>query len=140
MWIKTYSTITKNVSNEQMWRLFADVNNWQKWDHEIEYAKLEGNFEAGNYFILKPKGSPKVKIALVEVIENKKFVDLTKFPLAKMYGEHVFEQTAEGLKITTTMKVTGLLSFLWIKLVAQNIVNGLPTETQNQIKYAAAHY
>lgn len=140
MWIKTYSTITKNVTNEQMWRLFADVNNWHKWDHEIEYAKLEGNFKEGNYFILKPKGSPKVKIALVEVIENKKFVDLTIFPLAKMYGEHVFEQTTEGLKITTTMKVTGLLSFLWIKLVAQNIVNGLPTETQNQIKYASAYY
>ncbi|MFA9214865.1 MAG: SRPBCC family protein [Candidatus Methylacidiphilales bacterium] len=140
MWIKTYSTITKNVTHEQMWRLFADVNNWHKWDHEIEYAKLEGNFKLGNYFILKPKGSPKVKIELIEVLENKKFVDLTKFPLAKMYGEHVFEQTAEGLKITTTMKVTGLLSFLWIKLVAQNIVNGLPTETQNQIKYAAAHY
>jgi hypothetical protein len=106
-------------------------------DTEIEYAKMEGKFEKGNHFILKPKGGPKVKIELIETIENKKFVDYTKFPLAKMYGEHIFEETNEGLKITTTMKVEGLLSFVWIKLVAQGIVDSLPKETQQQITFAS---
>jgi len=137
MWTKSYSVETKEATKEQMWKLFADVNNWHKWDTGIEYAKMEGKFEKGNHFELKPKGGPKVKIQLVETIENKKFVDFTKFPLAKMYGEHVFEETPNGLKITTTMRVEGLLSFLWVKLVAKNIADGLPNEMPEQIKFAS---
>jgi len=136
MWTKSYSIVTKEVTKEQMWKLFADVNNWHTWDEGIEFAKMEGEFEKGNHFLLKPKGGPKLNIELIETIENVKFVDLTKFPLAKMYGEHLFEETPQGLKITTTMKVEGLLAFLWIKLVAKGIVDGLPNEMQMQIKTA----
>lgn len=137
MWIKSYSLVTKEASKEQLWKLFSDVNNWHKWDTGIDYAKMEGAFEKGNVFELKPKGGPKVKIQLIETIQNQKFVDFTKFPLAKMYGEHTFEEIAEGLKVTTTMKVNGPLGFLWRKIVAQNIVDALPTEMQAQIKYAS---
>jgi Polyketide cyclase / dehydrase and lipid transport len=137
MWTKSHSMVTKEVTKEQMWKLFADVNNWHTWDAGIEYAKMEGKFERGNRFELKPKGGPKVKIELVEIIENKKFVDLTKFPLAKMYGEHTFEETPNGLKITTTMKVEGPLSFLWVKLVAKDIVDHLPQEIPEQVKFAS---
>ena len=137
MWTKSYSIVTKEATKEQMWKLFADVNNWHTWDKGIDYAKMDGKFEKGNFFELKPKGAGKVKIQLVETIENHKFVDFTKFPLAKMYGDHTFEETPEGLKVTTTMTVTGPLSFLWIKLVAQGIVDGLKEEMPEQIKYAS---
>lgn len=136
MWTKSCSIITKEATKEQLWKLFADVNHWHVWDTEIEYASIEGKFEKGNHFILKPKKGPKVKIELVETIENKKFVDLTRFPLAKMYGEHIFEETSDGLKVTTTMTVKGMLGFLWVKIVAQGIVNALPTEMQHQVKLA----
>ena len=137
MWTKSYTLETKEATKEQLWKLFADVNNWHIWDEGIESVKMEGKFEKGNHFLLKPKNGPKVKIELIETIENKKFVDFTKFPLAKMYGEHTFEETPNGLRITTTMRVEGLLAFLWIKLVAQNIVNSLPTEMIAQIKAAS---
>jgi hypothetical protein len=53
-----------------------------------------------------------------------------------MYGEHLLEETPEGLKITTTMKVQGVLGFLWRKLVAQKIVDDLPEDMQQQINTA----
>ena len=136
MWIKSYSVVTNEVTAEQMWKLFSDVNNWHTWDKEIEWAKMEGEFSKGNHFMMRPKGGPNVKIKLVETTPNKSFTDFTKFPLAKMYGTHTFENTSEGLKITTTMKVQGILDFLWIKLVAQKIVDGLPIEMQVQIQTA----
>lgn len=137
MWTKSQSVVTKEATKEQMWKLFADVNNWYKWDTGIEYAKMEGEFEKGNFFELKPKGGPKVKIQLLETLENHKFVDCTTFPLAKMTGTHTFEETQNGLKITTTITVKGILAFLWIKIVAQKIVDGLPVEMLEQIKYAS---
>jgi Polyketide cyclase / dehydrase and lipid transport len=138
MWSKSYSVVTQAVTKEQMWNLVSDVNHWHTWDKGIEFANLEGEFQEGNYFTLKPKGGPKVRIQLIEVVRNKKFVDFTKFPLAKMYGEHTFEETNEGLKITVTMKVEGILSALWVKLVAGDIVKGLPEDTAAQIKAAAS--
>ncbi|SEW50996.1 SRPBCC family protein [Chitinophaga arvensicola] len=137
MWSKSHSIITRKATKEQMWKLFADVNNWHTWDQGIEYARLDGNFEKGNTFLLKPKGGPKVKIELFEIIPNKRFTDLTRFPLAKMYGDHTFEETPEGLKITVTMTVSGVLGFLWKKIVAQDIVNKLPEEMRNQVSVAS---
>ncbi len=137
MWTKSHATITNEVTREQMWKLFADVNNWHTWDNGIEYATMEGPFEKGNHFTLKPRKGPKVKIELIETEKNRKFVDLTRFPLAKMYGEHTFEDTPAGLKITTTMKVEGPLGFLWKKLVAEGIANAVPEEVKTQIKFAS---
>lgn len=137
MWSKSHSVTTKAVTKEQMWNLFADVNNWHTWDTGIEYAKIEGNFEKGNHFLLRPKGGPNVKVELLEVVENKRFLDVTNFPLAKMYDEHLFEETPEGLKITNIITVKGLLGFLWVKLVAKKIVDALPVDVQEQIKAAS---
>jgi len=137
MWTKSHSIVTKAVTKEQMWKLFADVNNWHTWDKGIEFAKMDGKFEKGNFFTLRPKGGPDVKVTLLETVENNRFLDVTKFPLAKMYDNHTFEDTAEGLKITNTITVTGALGFLWVKLVAQKIADALPGDMQDQVEAAA---
>ncbi len=137
MWTKSHSIVTKEVTKEQMWKLFADVNNWHTWDEGIEFAKMEGEFEKGNFFTLRPKGGPNVKVELLETVENKSFLDVTKFPLAKMFDKHTFEETPQGLKITNTISVTGVLGFLWRKIVAQKIVDSLPNDMQTQIKAAS---
>ncbi|MBK9936342.1 MAG: SRPBCC family protein [Cytophagaceae bacterium] len=137
MWTKSHSIVTEEVTKEQMWKLFADVNNWHTWDEGIEFAKMEGKFEKGNFFTLRPKGGPNVKVKLLETVENKSFLDVTKFPLAKMFDNHTFEETPQGLKITNTISVTGVLGFLWRKIVAQKIVDSLPNDMQTQIKSAS---
>ncbi|BDA77380.1 hypothetical protein LPTSP3_g03100 [Leptospira kobayashii] len=137
MWTKSYSIITEKVTKEQIWKLFEDVNNWHTWDEGIEFAKLEGKFEAGNHFILRPKGGPNVKVELLETVKNERFSDVTRFPLAQMYDEHLFEETENGLRITNTISVKGILGFLWIKLVAQNIVDSLPKDVAKQVETAS---
>jgi len=137
MWTKSHTVVTKEVTKEQMWKLFANVNDWHTWDQGIEFAKLEGKFEKGNSFLLRPKGGPNVKVTLLETFKDKSFLDVTSFPLAKMYDEHIFEEMVEGLKITNTITVKGLLGFLWIKIIAQKIADALPADMQEQIKAAS---
>lgn len=137
MWSKSYSMVTREVTREQVWKLVSNVNQWHTWDDTVEYAKMDEPFEKGNYFTLKPKGGPKVRIQLIETIENRRFTDLTLFPLAKMYGDHTYEDTPEGVKITITMKVEGLLGFLWRKIVAEGIADGLPSDIEKQVKAAS---
>lgn len=138
MWSKTYSKRVSGIKAEEVWRVWSDVNQWHIWQDDIEYAKLSGKFEVGNKFILKPKGASEVTIKLVKVETNKCFVDLTCFPLAKMYDEHEFISFGDELEIKTTIRVTGLFSFIWRKLVAEKIANESAVQTEQLIKRVIA--
>jgi hypothetical protein len=126
MWIKSHSKIYKNVSKENIWLIWSDVNNWPKWDKELEYCKMDHSFVKGTQFILKPKSGPKVKITLSEVMPHRKFTDYCKFPGAIMVDDHELEETPEGVRITNTITVKGLLSFIWVRLVAKNVAKSIP--------------
>jgi len=128
MWAKSYSKIYKDVKKEDIWRVWADVNNWPRWDKELDYCKMDGTFVRGNQFVLKPIDGPKVKIILSEVIPNIKFTDYCKFFGATMYDAHQIDETPEGIRITSTISVTGLLSIIWVNLVAKNVANGVPKQ------------
>lgn len=137
MWTKSHTIVTKEATKEQMWKLFTDINNWHLWNNEIEFAKLEGKAEAGNYYLIKPKNGRVVKVELIEVIENKHCLELGRFPLAQMYYDHLLEETLDGLKITSTITVNGLLSFLWVNLVIKKIAATMASHVQDQIKVAS---
>jgi len=97
---------------------------------------MDGSFTVGNYFKLKPERAPAVKIELIEIEEGRKFTDCTRFFGAKMYDTHALEETADGLRLTNTLVVTGLLKFLWIKLVAQNVADTVPQEMDALVSLA----
>lgn len=130
MWIKTYSKIFKDIKKEDIWHIWIDVNNWTTWHTDLDYCQMEGAFEVGNYFMLKPKGASPVKITLTEINEGYSFTDCTNFFGAKMYDTHALEETLEGLKLTNTIVVTGPLKWLWVKLVVQNVASTVANETE----------
>jgi hypothetical protein len=136
MWVQSYSKIYQNVKKEDIWRLWADIDNWHKWHGDLDYCKLAGDFKAGNYFMLKPKGMKAFKIDLMEIVHGQKFTDCTKFFGAKMYDTHEMEETKEGLRLSNKLVVTGPLKFLWIKLVAQNVANTVPGEMDALVNLA----
>lgn len=136
MWIRNYSKTFKNIKREDIWRIWTDVNNWATWHGDLDYCELDGDFVVGNHFMLKPKGMKAVKIMLTEINEGYNFTDCTSFFGAKMYDTHAMEDTAEGLKLTNKLVVTGPLKWLWIKLVAQNIADTVADETEALIKLA----
>lgn len=140
MWEKSYSKLYHDVESQEVWSLWIDVNNWPKWHGDLDYCKLEGLFEVGNYFLLKPKGVPAVKIILTEIEEGRQFTDCTTFFGAKMYDTHLIEETKEGLRLTNKLVVTGPLKWLWIKLVAQKVANSVPDEMDALVKLAKASH
>lgn len=136
MWTRTYSKTFQDIKREDIWRIWTDVNNWPTWHGDLDYCKLDGHFAVGNHFMLKPKGISPVKIMLTEINEGNNFTDCTSFFGAKMYDTHALEETAEGLKLTNTLVVTGPLKWLWIKLVAQNVADTIPEEMESLVKLA----
>ncbi len=136
MWSKTYSKKVYGLKSEHVWKVWTDLNQWHTWQSDIEYAKLEGEFKVGNTFLLKPRGGPRVNIEIIKVEPNRQFTDLTRFPGARMYGSHEFVIHGDELEIKTTMSIEGPLSFVWRKLVAENVANGMREQTENLIEKA----
>lgn len=136
MWTRSHSKIYPDVKKENIWRLWTDVNNWHAWHGDLDYCRMEGTFSVGNHFMLKPKGTPAVKIKLVSIEPGQEFTDCTDFFGAKMYDTHKLEETAQGLRLTNTLIVTGPLKYLWIKLVAANVANTVPQEMDALVNLA----
>lgn len=136
MWEESYSKTFKGVTREEIWAVLTDFDNWPQWQSDLAYCKLLGKREVGAYFELKPKKGPRARIQILEYKKPTRLTDCTKFPGAKMQITHFFEITKEGVKSTTTMKVTGILGFLWRKLVAEDIMNHEPEQTEALIERA----
>jgi hypothetical protein len=135
-WEKTHKIQVKNLGKKQIWKVWQDVNQWHHWDTDIEFARLDQPFAVGSQFLLKPKGGPKFKIKLVKVEKDTAFTDVTKFPLAKMYGIHEMRETKEGLELSHTVRIEGLLSFLWKKIIAEKVAAGLEEQTEKMVQQA----
>ena len=136
MWTGTHSERVSGLSAEKIWKVWTDVNRWNEWQDDLEFARLDGEFREGASFSLRPKGGPNVKVQLVKVEANVNFTDLTRFPLAQMTGAHDLIRRGNELEVRTTMTVTGPLAFLWSRLVAKGIVAALPKQTQALIARA----
>lgn len=139
MWAKTHTQVYQGIKKEDIWRIWTDVNNWATWHEDLDYCKMEDPFAVGNHFILKPKGAPAVKITLTELEEGRKFTDCTSFFGAKMYDTHEIEETEEGLRLINHLAVTGPLTFLWVKLVAQNVAATVPQDMGTLVALARSH-
>ncbi len=128
------SRIVENITKEEIFAKWADINNWHTFNDDIKYAKLDGEFKEGNFFTLGLKGGQKVKIKLLKIEKNKSFTDLTKFPLAKMYGIHEIEEKNGKIEMKATIKIEGILSFLWKKIVAQGVADKLGDDMDRLIR------
>ena len=58
---------------------------------------------------------------------------MTAFPLAKMYGIHEIIEKDGKIELVATIKIEGLLSFLWTKIVAQNVADSLGSDMDKMI-------
>ena len=134
MWTKSYSKIVENLDAAKVWTVWTDVDQWHTWQDDIEYAKLNGEFEKGGLIHFKPRGGPNIKLELAEVKPDSVFVDLTRFPLARMFDSHELIDHGGNLEIKSTIRIQGPLSFLWRKLVAENVANGLEQQTDKLIE------
>ncbi len=135
-WEKTHKMVVQGVKRDQIWKVWENVNEWHLWDADIEFAQMELPFAVGNAFQLKPKAGPKVKIKLLKVISNETFVDMTSFPLAKMYGIHEMRETSQGIEVIHTVRIEGPLAFLWRKIVAEKVAAGLEEQAIKMVQRA----
>jgi len=134
MWKAEYQMRT-DVAPARLYRAITDVNNWNKWDSGLEYTRLEGDVTPGAWFVLKPKGGPRVQMSIDDVRPHV-LVDTAHLLGAKMRTTH--EYVAEGGQSTVhfRVEVSGPLGFFWRKVVGEKQIKEAPSQLAAFVAYA----
>lgn len=65
---------------EKIWPLYEDVNNWFKWEDDLESISLKGTFTQNTTGTMKLSGQPPMDFLLVSVVPGQSFTDRTSIP------------------------------------------------------------
>jgi hypothetical protein len=79
-----------------IWSILCDVPNWKTWNAGIEHIEIDGPFEAGTWFTMKPPGEDSLRSRLVEVRTNELFVDETRLGDLAITVAHRIESLGAG--------------------------------------------
>jgi hypothetical protein len=130
MWI-VYEKIKIKSTPSTIWHYWSDVENWKKWDPDIQWSSINGPFEVGTTGQLKPQKGPKASFIITELISHKKFIDQSKLPFTSLTFIHeIEEETSDFVTVTHGIQFTGLLSPLFSKLIGKSLAKGLPVSLQ----------
>lgn len=125
MW-KQEVTIETEATKEQIWELWSDVENWNKWDDEVLKSELNGEFINGAKGILKPTNGPKSKFILESVKYPIEFTTKSSLPLATMYFTHRISEKNGKRQIIHGVEIKGLTTFIFSKVIGKKNVSELP--------------
>jgi len=136
--MKTLANTLQQTTAEprKIFALWEDINHWNEYDQGIEWAKLDGSFRAGENYTLKPKGGPKVRATILEVVSNQKFVDVSHLFGAKLMFNHTLTRENTMTNVAVTMTVSGPLGWLWARILGKNQQADIEQSTTNLIAKA----
>ncbi|MFZ4456988.1 MAG: SRPBCC family protein [Bacteroidales bacterium] len=136
MWHKSLTIQTNEATREQIWAVLTNINRWNEWDDELEWTKLDGEPRLNADFYLKPKGGPKTRITITQFDKPAIFADISHLPLAKMETIHTLSETSKGVEIAMEIRISGLLTFLWSKVIGKGQIGGGKVQIQRLIDKA----
>lgn len=77
------------VSPERIWDFYANIENWYKWEDNLQDITLDGDFVTGNKGVMTLKGQPPMNYELTEMSEYQSFCDKASIPgLGSIYFNH----------------------------------------------------
>lgn len=124
-WQYSHSTESP-ASASQVWAKYQDVADWPAWDDQIEWAQLDGPFTAGAVGQLKPQGLKPSPLQFTHVSENTRFTTLTRLPGTDLVFDHTLIPTLNGVRITHTVRASGILAPVLYFTLRKSLVQHLP--------------
>jgi hypothetical protein len=118
-----------NSKKGEIWSLWTDVKNWNKWIVGVEYSYLNGYFENGANGSLKTfigSNSLFLFFVLKNCIFNKSFIMEIKLTLCSMNIGYELIEEENRVKIKHYIKIRGPLTFIHKKHIGREIWERMP--------------
>jgi hypothetical protein len=134
----SHSELTK-AAPEDVWAHWSEIENWPNWDVGLDACTPKGGFEAGESFMLVPKGAPQpIEVTLVDVVPNERFVDETKLPFGSIRATHTINKEGDQYRVTHTIeaKVAPEQSEFFEQAIWSGMEQGVAESVRNIVKLA----
>ena len=126
--MKFFHAMTTTASKQQIWQIWADVENWPQWDTELDMAHIEGELKKGVIGSFQPKNAPVLPFEITECIPGETYTFSAQMPLCQLNVKRYFSENEAGqLEFIHEISFVGLLSWLFGRFVGQRIQKVLPS-------------
>lgn len=133
-------SVTTTASPETIWGLWADVEDWQRFDTLLEYSRLEagGAFVSGTKGEIKAEGAPRTRFKLLDVVTNQSFTERLYVPIYQVIDlkRHVAVNDDGATVFTHEVHFKGRLRFFVHLAAAGSFKKELPL-VMNRLKNVA---
>lgn len=123
-------TIDIQASVERVYRLYADLTTWPKWDPAVVEVSLPAGLRVGSAGWLRAKDGPRTSIRVHEASDSQGFTVASQLPGCQMLFGHTLEAVAGGVRATHTLSFAGPLAFVFQRLLGAKIAGTLPVALQ----------
>jgi uncharacterized protein YndB with AHSA1/START domain len=108
MWSYEHAAQT-TASPERLWTLWANVENWPKWNAGIERIAVDGPFAVGTTIrFAAPGEDDEVAVTITEVVPGESFTDQADFGDAVIRTLHRLEPMDDGsTRVVYRTEITG---------------------------------
>lgn len=101
MLVTSSSAFVKEASPDAVWKVWSDVPNWPKWDHNFKETKLEGSFAVNGIITIFHKHFPNPTVLRIcHVLENRIFDTESKLNFGHVTVKREAVSQQDGVKIT----------------------------------------
>jgi hypothetical protein len=121
----------------EIWSLWRDVRNWHRWDPDVAFSEITGEFIAGANGTLKPSSGPRVRFRILAAAEPHSFTTRSYLPWTEMDFIHVLSRDpGGGTTVLHRVEMRGLLAPLFSRVVGRSLAKGLPVAMGRLIRLA----
>lgn len=131
-------TLETKATPIQIWKVWQDVENWKKWDRDIELSRIDGPFQSGTTGCTQFRGTPLFKTLLTQVEPLKLVVQEAYLSFAKVISYQSMNQVAGRTEVTFQVEIRGPLSFFFACMLGRFIKRKIPIEMDEMLKRALA--
>lgn len=122
--------ITVKATVEQIWKVYANVNQWSKWDPDTKASSIDGKFETGATGWHQSPTGPRTPLQFVSVVPNESFMVESRSPLSKIQFDHQLVPEGDEVEVIHRVEFSGLLAPLWGRVVGKVIARAMPLTLQ----------
>ena len=125
------------ADREQVWDLWADVQNRTRWDADLEYATLNGPFRAGSTGEVKLEGQPAREFLITYCEPLEGYTDRFFLPFyGKMDWHHTIRETRGGREVTFKIEVSGPSALILAPIMRKILQDDLPPTVDKLVSLA----
>ena len=118
--LSTYSAHTSH-NPSAVFAQWADPVAWPAWDPEIKSVAFDSPATLGKRGKLQPANGPALRFSITAFRLDEVFTDTGFLPGARLEFEHLVESIDGGSLVTVTVRVHGILSALWARILAPSM-------------------